>query len=219
MSEKRKIRTRLIIEGLIAFFLAVTPLIFYFYKYIPTTPQGTWTVLWLEFTDNGYKDVATAFYFYVGKLVPLSLLIIWFITCKQWWYHAILIPIAMYSFQLYSVLSEDITKIDENEIMYLLGVCMVVIPIVYFIRIKLVDKYVHGIDLEAMEAELHELKLKQAEDQAKKLKKSDFSSESKGEVIPPSISEEIDERLSTHNINSKFKRFQGQLNNWLHLKF
>lgn len=70
-----------------------------------------------------------------------------------------------------------------------------------------------------MEAELHELKLKQAEDQAKKLKKSDFSSESKGEVIPPSISEEIDERLSTHNINSKFKRFQGQLNNWLHLKF
>ena len=38
---------------------------------------------------------------------------------------------------------------------------MVVIPIVYFIRIKLVDKHVHGIDLEAMDTELQILKEKE----------------------------------------------------------
>ena len=31
---------------------------------------------------------------------------------------------------------------------------MIVIPFVYFIRVKLYDKYVHGIDLEAMDVEL-----------------------------------------------------------------
>ncbi len=37
---------------------------------------------------------------------------------------------------------------------------MITIPFVYFIRIKLYDKHVHGIDLEAMDAELQELKQK-----------------------------------------------------------
>tara|TARA_B100001167_G_C16537610_1_gene197424 strand:- start:119 stop:493 length:375 start_codon:yes stop_codon:yes gene_type:complete len=123
----------------------------------------------------------------------------------------------MYSFQLYSVLVEDIKKIDENEIMYLLGVCMVVIPIVYFIRIKLVDKYVHGIDLEAMEAELKELKDKQAREKAKKLKLQS-NEDVMDEEILPSISEELDEKLSTHKIGSKIKEVQGQLNDWLQIK-
>ncbi|WP_194527462.1 hypothetical protein [Zobellia roscoffensis] len=221
MADKNKIRTKLILEGLIAFFLAMIPLIFYFYKYIPAKSDASWNILWFEFTDNGYKDVATAFYFYIGKFVPLSLLIIWFITCKQWWYHVLLIPIAMYSFQLYSVLSEDITKIDENEILYLLGVCMVVIPIVYFIRLKLVDKYVHGIDLEAMEAELTALKKKQAARSGNTKLDKFISSETpkNSSTGYQSMSEKINTQLSTNNIESNFKQVQSKLNNWLHLKF
>lgn len=38
---------------------------------------------------------------------------------------------------------------------------MVVIPFVYFIRLKLFDKYVHGIDVEAMNAELEYYKNKE----------------------------------------------------------
>ncbi|MAU26138.1 MAG: hypothetical protein CMH45_01865, partial [Muricauda sp.] len=41
-------------------------------------------------------------------------------------------------------------------------VTMVIVPIVYFIRIKLVDKYVHGIDLKAMDTELKLHKEKEA---------------------------------------------------------
>ncbi|WP_276166892.1 hypothetical protein [Zobellia alginiliquefaciens] len=221
MADKNKIRTKLILEGLIAFFLAMIPLIFYFYKYIPAKSDASWNILWFEFTDNGYKDVATAFYFYIGKFVPLSLLIIWFITCKQWWYHVLLIPIAMYSFQLYSVLSEDITKIDENEILYLLGVCMVVIPIVYFIRLKLVDKYVHGIDLEAMEAELTALKKKQAA-RSSNAKLDKFISSEVSEHSPKEDQakfEKKDTPSPTNNIESSFREVQHKLNNWLNLKF
>ena len=103
----------------------------------------------------------TSLWFYLIKIIPLMLLTIWFITCKQWWYHAILIPIAMYSFQLFTVITKESTKVDENEILYMVAVSMVIIPVVYLIRIKLVDKYIHGIDLKAMDTELQILKAKQ----------------------------------------------------------
>ena len=67
----------------------------------------------------------------------------------------------MYSFQLYNVISSDSTRVDENEILYIIAVTMVVVPIVYFIRVKLVDKHVHGIDLDAMDTELQILKEKE----------------------------------------------------------
>ncbi len=203
------------IEGLLAFVVALTPLMLYFYKYIPSTSKDTWEILWVTFTNNGYKDVPTAFYFYLGKLVPLTFLVVWFVTCKQWWYHAILIPIAMYSFQSYSVLSEDVKKIDENEMLYLLMVCMVVIPIVYFIRVKLVDKYVHGIDLEAMEAELDSLRNKQKKEQAlKESEDTDASFDKKPRYR--TLSEKIEYGLSTQNIERKLKKIQHGVKNLLH---
>jgi hypothetical protein len=51
--------------------------------------------------------------------------------------------------------------VDENEILYIVAVTMVVVPLVYFIRVKLVDKHVHGIDLKAMDTELQILKEKE----------------------------------------------------------
>ena len=84
------------------------------------------------------------------------LLIIWFFTCKHWWYHVILIPISMYIFQLVSSLNDDVRYIDEFEIYYIIPVMMIVIPIVYLIRLKLFDKVVHGIDLDKIDKELKE---------------------------------------------------------------
>ena len=200
---------------MIAIIIAVTPLLFYFYKYIPASADTSWQFLGLEFTNNGYKNVSTAFYFYVGKLIPLLLLIVWFTTCKRWWYHAILIPIAMYTFQLYSVFSEDVKKIDENEILYLLAVCMVIIPIVYFIRIKLVDRYVHGIDIEAMEAELEILKQKEGyKEPVMKIVEED----EKVDLSMLSFSERINYLLSTKKLESYLRNFQNTIQGWLHLK-
>ena len=55
---------------------------------------------------------------------------------------------------------------------------MVVVPFVYLIRLRLIDKYVHGIDLEAMEAELNTLKEKAnytptTDEELEKLKKKE----------------------------------------------
>lgn len=102
-------------------------------------------------------------WFFVSKFIPLYLLIIWFFTCKHWWYHILLIPICMYAFQLFEVIISPDLNIDTKNVLWLLPVCMVVIPFVYFIRVKIYDKYVHGIDLEAMDAELQYYKNKERE--------------------------------------------------------
>ncbi|MHA7862865.1 hypothetical protein [Flagellimonas marinaquae] len=161
MKDKARIRKKFVIEGVVALFIAISPLLFYGYKYLPVGVE-TWTFLGIDFGHNGFDDVSLAFYYYLNKVVPLLLLVIWFVTSKNWWYHAILIPIAMYSFQLFTVLNySNSERIDENEILYVIAVTMVVIPIVYFIRVKLVDKHVHGIDLDAMDTELQILKEKE----------------------------------------------------------
>jgi len=216
MSDTRVVKRKLIIEGLLALLIAISPIIFYSYKYIPFGDDNTWSILGINFTDNGYGEIAMAFYFYLSKIIPLMLLVLWFVTCKHWWYHAILIPIAMYSFQSYGVFSEDVNKIDENEILYLVVVCMIVIPMVYFIRVKLVDKYVHGIDLEAIETEIKSIKEKQGVD---KNKPAPVSTETPKEIGYKSLSEKINEKLSTDNIVSHFRQFQNQLGDWLHLRF
>jgi len=160
MSDKRSIRKKLVMEGVFALLIAITPILFYWYKYIPVGTES-YSFLWIGFEPNGFNDVSEAFYYYFSKIVPLLALVIWFITCKEWWYYAILIPIAMYSFQLFAVLTFQSGIVDENEVMYVIAVTMVVVPIVYFIRIKLVDKHVHGIDLDAMDTELQILKEKE----------------------------------------------------------
>jgi hypothetical protein len=89
----------------------------------------------------------------MGKFVPLFLLIIWFITCKHWWYHVILIPIGMFAFQLFSVINDDASFVDEVEIWWLFPIMLVIIPLVYLIKAKLANKLV-GKDLKSFEEDL-----------------------------------------------------------------
>lgn len=211
MSNRNRIKKKLIIEGLFALLIAISPILFYSYKYLPVNSDNTWSILGITFSNNGYDDVTVAFYFYLSKLIPLALLIIWFTTAKNWWYHIILIPISMYAFQLYSVFSEDASKIDENEILYLVAVCMVIIPIVYFIRVKLVDRYVHGIDLEAMEAELKILKEKQGLN-------STLDTPEKKEVNTNETDNDneqsTDQSLPTKGLNNIFHQVRHALQSW-----
>lgn len=160
MDPKTKKKKRLIIEGIIALLIALSPVIFYSYKYTPPLTE-TLDLFFFKIGANGWGDARTALWYYLSKLVPILLLVIWFVTCKQWWYHAILIPIAMYSFQFVTEIYNDTSITDESEIFLVLAVSAVVTPVVYFIRVRLVDKHVHGIDLKAMDTELRILKEKE----------------------------------------------------------
>lgn len=216
LQEKRKVRKRFIIESIGIFFVVISPFIFKLHEYLPRNPEATIQFLGFVFDSNGFADLSTYAWFMLGKIVPLLLLIIWFLTCKHWWYHSILIPIMMYAFQIFEVFQSNDGFVDTRNILWLLPVCMFVIPLVYFIRIKLYDKYVHGIDLEAIETEIKSLKEKQGVD---KNEPAPVSTETPKEIGYKSLSEKINEKLSTDNIESHFRQFQNQLGDWLHLRF
>lgn len=164
-SVKKVVRKRFFVESIILALIIGSPFIFKLHEYIP--PQDSFTFLGIEITKNQFLDVSIYVWFLLGKIIPLYLFTIWFFTCKHWWYHIILIPLCMYAFQIFEVLFSQHEYLDVRNILWLLPVCMIVIPFVYFIRIKLFDKYVHGIDLEAMNAELEYYKGKER-DQLKK---------------------------------------------------
>tara|TARA_R110000796_G_scaffold88850_6_gene192064 strand:+ start:134755 stop:135300 length:546 start_codon:yes stop_codon:yes gene_type:complete len=157
-SAKKKSRS-ILIGSIVAILIAITPYLFYTYEYFPhgeflETPFFTY--------ESKYNlSIYATMWFIMGKMIPLLLLILWFFTCKHWWYHIILIPIAMYAFQLFGIIIDDTKLIDEVEILWLIPIMLIITPFVYFIRVKLFDKHVLGIDLEAMDAELKQYKEKE----------------------------------------------------------
>lgn len=161
LKAKKRAKKKLIIESIFIFFIAISPFLYKIYDYLPEDPDATISFLGITIGNGGFGDISMYIWFVTSKIIPLYLMVIWFMTSKNWWYHIILIPMAMYAFQLFEVIFDSDDTVDTENIWWLLPICMVIIPIVYFIRIKLYDKYVHGIDLEAIDAELKSIKNKQ----------------------------------------------------------
>ncbi len=172
-SNKTKKSRSLLIGSIVAVIVALTPLIFYSYKFFPS--GSTFDLYFYTYESKYQLSIITVMWLFMAKFVPLVLLVLWFFTCKHWWYHVLLIPIAMYVFQVVSLIYED-RFIDEVEIFWLLPIMTVIIPFVYLIRLKLFDKHVLGIDLEAMDRELKAYKEKEIKDK-ESLQKEEMAKE------------------------------------------
>lgn len=141
----RKTKSKVLISGtLIAISLIITPYLFTLYNLFPDdiiweSPFGT-------YTSRYYESVNVVAWTLIGKLIPLYFLLIWFFTCKHWWYHAILVPICLYTWQIYGVLNDDVQFPDVNYIYVLAPLVLIMAIFSYTIRTKIFDK-VHGIDL------------------------------------------------------------------------
>jgi hypothetical protein len=149
---KRQItdRKNLYIGGIIVLIVAITPFIFYSYKSFPNDTQ-VWETSYFIF-ETSYFSINAYVWFLVSKIVPLYLLLLWFFTCRHWWHWIILVPIAMYAFQLWGIVNQN-NNPDELELYYILPLMMFLVPAVYLVRAKLFAK-VRGNDLETFEEEL-----------------------------------------------------------------
>lgn len=142
-------RSKFLLTGsVLGLIIAFSPYLFYLYEIFPNGP--VWENSFFTYKSNYYEDVMTAAWTYLGKIVPLLLLFIWFFTCKHWWYHVILVPIVMYAYQLITAIYQDaylnIDPMDTNQLVYLAPFFIVILSIVYLIRIKIFDR-IYGIDL------------------------------------------------------------------------
>jgi hypothetical protein len=212
-SNKRgKARKRFLIESFWLLLIIGSPFIFKLHEYVPSGPDDTFNFLGIEFTKNGFQSVDVHIWFLLGKLIPLYLLTIWFFTCKHWWYHILLIPICMYAFQIFEGIYAQDGVVDTDNVLWLLPVCMVVITFVYFIRLKLFDKYVHGIDLEAMDAELQYYKNKERE----QMQKAGIRIPIK-EELTTSMEEDLSNETPKRTLNHLMKQLQTAMKSLLSL--
>lgn len=132
--------------------IACTPFLFSLHESVPET--RIWDTFLFTYDSKFWEDANYAMWVLTGKLIPLMLVFIWFFTCRHWWYHALLVPIIMYIFQIAKTFSVEATNIDEFEIIYMLPVMAIVIPSIYLIRAQMFSK-VNDVDktLEELEEE------------------------------------------------------------------
>ncbi|MAO08190.1 MAG: hypothetical protein CL596_05710 [Alteromonas sp.] len=138
--------------GIVVFLIAISPFIFYYYESFPNNTK-VWETSFFTI-ETSFHSINSFVWFLVSKIVPLYLLLMWFFTCKHWWHWIILVPIAMYSFQLWGIINQS-RDVDEVELYYLFPLMMVLVPAVYLIRAKLFSK-VRGTDLKSFEEELRQ---------------------------------------------------------------
>src|SRR5690606_29721141 len=126
------------VGSVIATFVAITPYIFYLYESVPAVK--VWNTFLFTYNSGFYQDANASMWVLTSKIVPLLLLVIWFFTCRHWWYHALLVPISMYSYQIFVTVGADFEYIDSNQLIYLIPVMAIVIPSIYLIRAKIFNE-------------------------------------------------------------------------------
>lgn len=138
-------KTSLFIGSILALLIVSTPYLLYFYQNIPEGLKSYDTIFG-SIKGGYFESVRMFIYYFVSKFVPLLLLFVWFITNKNWWVHALIIPISVYLFQLISVINDSEFYIDEVEFIYTVPFLVLILVILYFVRSKL-SIYIQAVDL------------------------------------------------------------------------
>ena len=136
--QTKKNNKNIVIGSVIATLIAVIPYLFYLYESVPDEP--VWDTFLFTYKSDYFQSAHVAMWVLTGKLIPLYLLFIWFFTCRHWWYHVLIVPIAMYSYQTFDTLNKEASNIDSNQLIYLIPIMAIIIPSIYLIRARLFNK-------------------------------------------------------------------------------
>ena len=128
----------LVIGSLTATLIAITPYLFYLYESVPA--EKVWDTFLFTYNSLNYNDANVAMWLLTGKLIPIFLLFIWFFTCRHWWFHVLLVPISMYAYQVFGTLNDDLSYVDQFQLMYLVPIMAVIIPSIYLIRARIFNR-------------------------------------------------------------------------------
>ena len=148
-------KKRLFLGGVIALFLAITPFLFYLYKYAPSDSK-VWDTPFFTINSNGFPSAQAYVHALFTKIIFLIITTLWFITSHHWWKWAILIPLIMFLFQLLGVINYNIKYIDEFDFWYSLPIIIPTVLTIIWIGNE-INKTIGDIDLrEELEEELEQ---------------------------------------------------------------
>jgi len=133
-----KSKKEIYIGTIIGVFIASSPYLFYLYESVPD--QEIWNTFLFDYNSRSWGSANLSMWILTGKAIPLIFLIVWFLTNRHWWYHSLLVPIAMYIYQIISLFNDDAEFLDEFELLYMLPVMAIIIPSIYLIRARMFNK-------------------------------------------------------------------------------
>jgi hypothetical protein len=128
----------LLIGSIVGTIIASTPYLFYLHLSVPN--EQVWHTFLFNYDSKSWGDANVAMWILTGKAIPLLLLFIWFFTNKHWWYHTLLVPIAMYVYQIFDFFNGTLSYVDEFQLIYLIPIMAIVIPTIYLIRARIFNK-------------------------------------------------------------------------------
>jgi len=131
-------RKNLFVGSVIATIIAATPYLYYLQESVPDTE--VWNTFLFTYNSGYFGSANNAMYFIFSKAVPLLLLLIWFFTCRHWWYHTLIVPITMYIYQIISIFNDDLKYVDEFQLIYIIPVMAIIVPSIYLLRAKMFNK-------------------------------------------------------------------------------
>jgi len=113
----------------ISIILIATPFLFYIYKFAPSDSKE-WDTIFGTLKSNGFGTMQAYMHALFTKVTFVTLTVIWFLTAKNWWKYAILVPLTMFLFQLSGVINFQLQYIDEYDFWYSLPF---ISPIIIFL--------------------------------------------------------------------------------------
>ncbi|GAB5401584.1 MAG: hypothetical protein Aureis2KO_31690 [Aureisphaera sp.] len=99
------------------------------YKFAPSDSKE-WDTIFGTIQSGKYRSVAIFFHALFTKVIFVLLTAMWFLTSRNWWKYAILVPLTMFLFQLSAAVNHNIDYIDEFDFWYSLPI---VLPILFFL--------------------------------------------------------------------------------------
>lgn len=138
-------KSRLIFGGVVAIILATTPFLFYLYKYAPENSE-IWDTAIFTIDSGGFGSVQAFVHAIVTKSTFVIITSIWFLTSRDWWKWAILIPLIMFLFQFFGVINYQNSYVDKFDFWYALPVITPIIIVLIWISHEL-NRVVGDLDL------------------------------------------------------------------------
>jgi hypothetical protein len=138
-------KANLLIGSFMIVMIVFIPYLLYAHKFVNEDIESFKTIFG-TIKGGQYMYAQTYIYMFLSKFVPLMLLILWFITNKHWWVHALIIPITVYLFQLISVINDSEEFVDEIEFIYTVPIAILIMVILYYLRSKM-SIYIQAMDL------------------------------------------------------------------------
>lgn len=146
-------KKRLFRGGVIAILLAITPFLFYLYKYAPDDSK-IWDTALFTLDNKGFASAQAYVHALFTKITFLIITSLWFVTSRDWWKWAILVPFIMFLFQLIGIINYAHGYIDEFDFWYSLPIVIPTVFTLIWIAYEL-NKTLGDIDLkEEIEEEL-----------------------------------------------------------------